>query len=401
MTHVEWSRHAGVAAAFASLLLAMTLPGCLGAHGDVKARREDLRKQSESQRPTDPFRGVSDATTKPESSEPPPVTVMFVNGEAIHAEDILRPVRDQLARQAETMPAQQYRRYVIDLLGTRIRTEAHDRLLYQEASKRLKEEEGKKLDEFVDTRVREIVNKEHQGRQTRYEKALARKGSSLEKDRERIRREMIVQRYLYQTVGRRVQEPTRHELWQYFEQHKNDLSKPPRRELFLIEIPKNAPLAAVTTQGSQEVPLSASTLAGLARSELANGADFGDVACRYSTGVHAAEGGAWGFIARDAMRERWQPAVDALFAMESGQVSDLIEATDAYFIVRCGQIDAGLEPDFAAMQPELIRRYREQQFNGMVEELVTELRGKATIEPRELSRFLRGVVEAAPAPAGP
>jgi len=32
---------------------------------------------------------------------------------------------------------------------------------------------------------------------------------------------------------------------------------------------------------------------------------------------------------------------------------------------------------------------------------VTELRGKATIEPRELSRFLRGVVEAAPAPAGP
>ena len=335
-----------------------------------------------------------------EQREQSPVTVMFINGDAITAEDVIRPVLDELKERAGVMPAQRYRQFLVDMLGARIRIEARDRLLYQEACKRVVEQEWERIDQYVDHQIRDVVNKEYQGRQTRYEKALARQGLSVEEDRERIRRQAVVQLYLTETVGRRVMTPTRRELWQYFQERKDDMTRPSRREMFLIEVTKNVPLDAVTANDGSKVPLDASTAIRLAKGELVAGASFDEVAKKYSTGVHASEGGRWGFVTRDSVRERWQLAVDALFGLAHGELSEVIETDDAYFIVKCGEIDAGLAADFEAMQPELIRSYREHQFNVLVEELVVELQAKATIQPRDLSRFLRAAVEAAPRPAG-
>jgi parvulin-like peptidyl-prolyl isomerase len=136
----------------------------------------------------------------------------------------------------------------------------------------------------------------------------------------------------------------------------------------------------------------------MARGQLDRDIPFANVARTFSTGIHAQEGGYWGFIYRDSLRERFQPAVDALFALQAGESSDVLEGPDAYFIVKCGAIDPGAEADFTQMQPELIESFRDEQFENEVDALVTKLREKATIEPDNLARFLRGVVEAAPQP---
>ncbi len=325
-----------------------------------------------------------------------PVTVMFLNGEAITADEVLRPIRPALERRAQSMPVRSYQMFLVEAASARIRAVARDRLLYQEASKGIGDDEWEHVDKFVDQRIRDIINADYQGRQTRYEKALAEQGLSLEEGREQVRRMLVVQRYLYQTVRPRVTHPTRAQLWQHFQKKKAEMVKPPRREMYLIEITRNAPLDIVPAEGGDTRPVDAATAIAMARAELDRHVPFADVARKFSTGIHAAEGGYWGFVHRDSLRERFQPAVDALFELPAGESSDVLEGPDAFFIVKCGAIDPGAEADFAAMQPQLMESYRDDQFDREVDELVAKLREKAVIEPDNLARFLRGVVEAAP-----
>jgi parvulin-like peptidyl-prolyl isomerase len=393
-THLRWG--------LAAVAVVVTMSGCTNLGSQSTRGAPNVPSRSGRARPGDSAHAHPlPMSLQEDDTDESPVTVMFVNGESIDAEEIVAPLRTLLEERAAALPPDQYRREAVDLLGNRIRAEARDRLLYQEASKGMVQQEWDKIEEFVDARIRDIVNTEHAGRQTRYEKALARQGRSIQDDRDRIRRELVVQRYLYQTVGQRVTEPTRRELWQYFEENKDTMTRPPRRELFLIEVTKAAPLEVIVSEDGSTESLTAADAIKRARAALDAGDDFGEVARTYSTGLHARDGGAWGFVGRDSMRDRWQPVVDALFQLEAGQYGDVIETDDAFFIVKCGAIDPGVAPDFEAWQPELIRRYRDHQFNLLVDELVHDLQEKATIQPTNLSRFLRGVLQTAPKPARP
>lgn len=384
----------------ALLAVVVTALGCTGLGSRSTHGASDARSRSGRTRPGESAHASASLTSpQVDDADDSPVTVMFVNGEPIDAEEIVAPVRTHLEERAAALSPDHYQREAVDLLGDRIRAEARNRLLYQEASKGMVQQEWDKIEEFVDGRIRDIINTDHAGRQSRYEKALARQGRSIQDDRDRIRRELVVQRYLYQKVGQRVTEPTRRELWRYFEENKDELSKPPRRELFLIEVTRNAPLEVIVSADGSTESLTAAEAIRRAKARLDAGDDFGEVARTLSTGVHAEEGGAWGFVRRDGMRDRWQPAVNELFKLGAGQYSDVIETDDAFFIVKCGTIDPGVVPDFEALQLELIRRYRDYQFNLLVDELVHELQEKATIRPTDLSRFLRGVLATAPQPS--
>ena len=217
---------------------------------------------------------------------------------------------------------------------------------------------------------------------------MAEQGLSVEQARERVRRELIIIRHLQQTVGAKVQEPTRRELMHFFEQRKGEMTVPERRELWLIEVPKGDPPEAARAHAEQ------------ALSELNSGADFGEVARKYSQGVQAANGGAWGMVGSDSLRARWSPAVEALFQLPPGGTSEVIEADDAFFVVRVGKIEPRQEPDFTEMQIPLRKSYRDHQFNVLVDELVARLQERATIHPENLNLFLRAVIEASPTPTG-
>jgi hypothetical protein len=76
----------------------------------------------------------------------------------------------------------------------------------------------------------------------------------------------------------------------------------------------------------------------------------------------------------------------------------VIETPDAFFIVRCDEIDAEPPPEFTSMQPKLVEAYRDHQFNMLVDERVRELQEQATFVPNNVSRFLEGAARAAPQP---
>ena len=110
--------------------------------------------------------------------------------------------------------------------------------------------------------------------------------------------------------------------------------------------------------------------------------------------MHADEGGAWGWVTPGSVRERFEPAVNALYALDEGAVSDVIETADGFFLVRCDEIDHGAEPEFEALQPQLKERLFRLAYNQLIMDRVNQLRAKARIEPADLETLHAAVVRA-------
>jgi parvulin-like peptidyl-prolyl isomerase len=285
------------------------------------------------------------------------------------------------------MPPARYRDYLVETVQKGIRTLVRDLLLYHEASKRLSPQENEMIDQFTDQRIRQIVQEQHGGRQVRWQRAMAEQGLSPEEARQRVRREVTTYAFLERTIMPKVAEPTRRELMRYFEQRKAELTIPERREMFLIEVPKgeDAQAAQATIQR--------------VRSELDAGGDFQDAARKYSQGIHAADGGAWGMVTPQSLRGRWVRVAEVLGQLAPDTTSEVIEGEECFFLVRLGRVEPGLEPDFADVQVRLKQAYREHQFNLLIDEQVARLHEQAVIRPADPSLFLRAVLEACPAPS--
>ena len=322
-----------------------------------------------------------------EPAEQGPAEVLHVNNDSITVEDVLGPLRADLLARAGTIPAGRYRDYRLEVLKARIRKLVRDSLLYQEASKGLTEQENEMIDQFTNQRIRQIVQEQYGGRQVRWQRAAAEQGLSLEEAHQRVRRDVVIYAFLERTIMPKVQEPTRRELMRYFEQRKEELIVPERREMFLIEVPKG------------EDPQAARETVERALAEIEAGANFQTVAGEYSRGVHAADGGAWGMITPGSIRGRWACVAEVLGELAPGQISGVIEGEEFFFIVHLGRVEPGQQPDFAAVQVRLKQAFREHQYGLLVDEQVARLHEQATIRPNDPSRFLQAVLEACPVPS--
>ena len=348
----------------------------------------------------------SDRPTKPAppsalESDPngtAPVASMQVNAALFTAEEIWRRDRDNLRDAAATQTPEQFRSFLVQRSATIIRDRIAETLLAQEAELRLPPQAEKQIDDIVAAELRKIVTTKYDGRQSRYENELESQGRSLDDVRADLRREIMISNYLDQQVKTKVDEPTRAELLSAFDEFADSQRRPPRRRMSLIDVRltgQASTMPANATSPNAELPgQAAMSKIQTAMSELGSGEDFASVAARFSDGLHAGEGGSWGWVTEGSVRERFEPAVDRLYTLAAGELSQIIKTERGYFIVRCDEIDAGHEPDFESSQPQLKARYYSSLFNRQVSELVEKLRKKARIIPRNLDRFHHAVVDA-------
>ncbi len=327
-----------------------------------------------------------------------PVSTLFVNGSPIRVDDVLRWVRYDLAKMARDMPPQEYQRQMIEILRRQVRSEAESTLLEQVAKRRLHDEEMKKLEEFVDARIREIINKDHGGRQTRYEEWLRDRGVSMLEDRQRIRRDMMIIAHLQRSVGHKVAEPTRREIEEFYEQYLAEMKVGNRRRMSLIDIP----FGRVDAVGERMFPAvkksDARQNAVAALRRVKGGEDFANVAKDVSKGIYASNGGDWDWVSKDGARERWQPAIDALYSLSAGGISEVVESDGVFFIVNCTDMERTEPQSFVDIQKDLIQKFKTRQFDYLTRELIAKQYENADVKPTNPGRFLRAVVEAAPKP---
>ena len=347
--------------------------------------------------PPPPGRVTPSAAGQAGSAPRTPDSQLIVRGETIRAEDMWREVGDELRERSMSLTPDVYRAYVQQVAARWVNDRSSDALLYHQADLRIGSEMESRVDKFVDGEIRKTVTRDYGGVQRRYARHLETQGRTLEEERARRRREILITNYLDQEIRPKVIEPTRAELMAMYEANRDARSRPARRSMSLIDVRVlnrlepgvDTPTRAQSAAAREEAR---STILA-AQAGLQNGEPFAEVARRYSDGLHATEGGGWGWVSRGSVRARFEPAIEALYELNAGETSAIIESPDGFFLVRCDEIDAGAEQRFETVQPELKERHFRAMYNQLIGELVLKLRRSARLDPDRLERFHAAVVE--------
>lgn len=325
--------------------------------------------------------------------------LLRVNGESLNPADISKDLQQELAQKRGELPSDQFRMFVEQRSAQWLADRITESLLYQKASLRLGDGMEANVERYVDAEIRRVVTRDYGGVQHRFEKSLEARGITLEYYRERVRRESVIASYLEGEIKSSIAEPSRQELQNVYDSNIEAMTRDARRSMSLIEIRPSECLATSSKSPTLEQMTAARAEARrrilVAQAALASGRSFEEVAREVSHDSRAADGGAWGYISPDSVRERYAPAVTALYSMGSGQVSDIIEGPDSYFIVRCDRADSGTRPAFSEVQSELRERYLRNEYNNHVRVMIDQLRRTARLEPSDLTPIHQAAIDSA------
>ena len=167
------------------------------------------------------------------------------------------------------------------------------------------------------------------------EKAATSQGISYEDFKQNLRNQIITQKVIGEEVGSHLS-MTKEEEQQFYDQHKSELEQPESIKLSEILIAPQKPAAEKSAVGnaapdaaSDSAKQAAETAALAAAEAKANdvlkqiraGANFEDMAKKFSDGPSAAQGGDLGSFKRGTLAKELE---DRTFAMKSGEVTDVI-----------------------------------------------------------------------------
>jgi hypothetical protein len=325
---------------------------------------------------------------------------MFVNGETVTVPEILEPIYEELKHDARTLSPQAYMSSMQRAIRRQIDMHVSTVLIYQEAKKTYPDKAIEAFDKEVENQLKNVVQDRYGGVFAKYETHLKSMELSMADVRARIKRQLMVTQYVRDRFKPMLHDPSRRQLHSYYQDHLKDYTTPERAELLLIEIPIDAMLDKPRNVADADEIAAAThkavTQLKRAREELDSGVEFAAVARAYSKGPKASQGGAWGEIGPGSLQGRWAKAAEVLFKLSENQTSDVIQTTDAVFIVRCGKRTPARQISFEDAQTKLVENIRDDQFSQLSQEHVSELLSKATVYP--VQEFTMAVMAAAPRP---
>ncbi len=114
-----------------------------------------------------------------------------------------------------------------------------------------------------------------------------------------------------------------------------------------------------------------------AREKLLAGADFSKVVEEYSQSGLAKYGGDAGFVPHNPKSELSR----ALFDLEEGQISDIIETKWGLFILKAAEIRSEYQQAFGELNPKLQRIVLQRRMQEQLDRFVNQLRKQAGIKP--------------------
>ncbi|KPJ74975.1 MAG: hypothetical protein AMS14_04460 [Planctomycetes bacterium DG_20] len=282
-----------------------------------------------------------------------------VNGEVITREDILGPIRPQMAAWRKEYSPEAFESRCRQVVNLKLREEISRRLVVQEATAELSEEEKKQIDTTLGQILKNLASEA--GSALLLEEKLQHEGSSLQEERRRRREQLMVQQYLRKKISPTVH-ITHSELLNYYrEVCPERYVQPTRMRLGLIAIRK-----------SESPDLAqARAVADAVLERASKGEDFARLARRYSHDPMASGGGDWGFVTKGSFRIK---AVDGvLFALETGRTGPLVETDEAFYIVKALAREDGRTVPFTEVQDELEDEIRDRKYNETVNNYIQDL----------------------------
>lgn len=182
--------------------------------------------------------------------------------------------------------------------------------------------------------------------------------------------------FLFDDIGAKIT-ISDDELKQYYDENLSDYQKPEGRHARHILLKAGS---ADSDETHQQQKAKAEEVLAKARS----GEDFAQLAQQFSEGPSAAAGGDLGFFTENQMVK---PFNDAVFGMETGQISDVVKTDFGYHIIKLEEIQPAGTTPYEAAQTEIKEKLQLEQAKPMAFQLVNDAY-EAIIGAGSLDKYL-------------
>ncbi|MFW5796011.1 MAG: peptidylprolyl isomerase [Alkalispirochaeta sp.] len=309
----------------------------------------------------------TEATEQTESREGERITVedavARVNGQLLPRSEFDQVLASNIARfEAQNQQAfdPQYRpqleRQVLDSLITR-------ELLEQEAARLGVEVSDEQVDETLGQFKGQFPN------ESAYQMALEQEGFTEDEFLGELRRQMVIEEVIRTRAYDEVA-VTEEQMRSFYDDNP---------QYFEISDQVEARHIILTTEGITDEETLAEKRAEIEeiRQEIVDGADFAAVARERSEGPSASDGGELGRFGRGQMVPEFE---EAAFALEPGEISDVVETEFGYHILQVTDKVSGRTETFEEAQDNIETFLLEQERNVAVQHYLADLKEEAEIE---------------------
>ncbi len=231
------------------------------------------------------------------------------------------------------------------------------------------------------------------------EKEATKQGVSWEDFKQNMKNQIITQKVIGEEVGGHLA-ISKEEEQAFYDEHKGEMEQPEYIRLSEILVAPKAVAPSITpapdpsATGSSpaaqppvdEAAKQAADAAALSAAEvkandllkqIRNGADFEDIAKKYSDGPSAADGGALGMFKRGQLAKELE---DKTFAMKAGEVTDVIRTKQGYVILKVVDHQQAGIPPMKDVLPKIQDALYYQKLQPALRAYLTKLREDAYIK---------------------
>jgi hypothetical protein len=239
---------------------------------------------------------------------------------------------------------------------------------------KMAEIEEKLLEPFQEHEMPKLMEQLKVKDQQELERELIRLGSSLADVRRSFNEQFIFIEWIRSKV-KINEEVSPDELLQYYQEHLADYEYPAQARWEELMVRKDR--FSDSREAYAEIARLGNEVWQRGMAQGLRGPAFAEIAKAKSDGYTAKDGGLQDWTSKGALNAS---AIDqALFSLQLGQMSDILESDQGFHIVRVlERKEAGREP-FAEVQGKIRERLKDQRFKAEVEEYLASLRRDARI----------------------
>jgi parvulin-like peptidyl-prolyl isomerase len=318
-------------------------------------------------------------------------SVLSVGTTFITAEDILNGAARRLSDLPSGLSRPAFASRVRQIIEEELRLQVSLQLVLPEAEGALAEQQIEMLDKQMEGIERDWIAHAGGSRQT-LETRLKKQGTSLDYQLRRRRNQILVQSYVSEKFNSAVV-ITRRDLWDYYRGNHDEFTTPKKVRMQLIAAPFKAFGAGPNASDARkkEAAAQARKVIRQAADALKEGMAFDEAVAKFSRGPLKADGGVWPVMKRGTLRQ--QELEKVAFSLREGQVSQVVEAEDGFYIVKAHEVTEGQTVSFLDAQKEIERKLRDQQVDELSQEYYAGL--FASTDRNQQPRFLAEIVDRA------
>jgi parvulin-like peptidyl-prolyl isomerase len=224
--------------------------------------------------------------------------------------------------------------------------------------------EGYRLpDSVVDELVQDRIRERYTDRVTLM-KTLQAQGETFEAFRKEVRDQWIVAELRVKNVAQEIV-ISPYKVENYYQAHQDDFKIEDEIKLRMIALNKTSAADTDTVKLAREI-----------RAQILAGASFADMATVYSQDAQRSRGGDKGWVDRSVPR---QELADAAFALQPGQVSDVIETPDTCYLLLVEQKRPAHVKPLNEVRDEIEKNLRAQEQARLEKQWIDRLKAKSFI----------------------